>query len=63
MQIFTKTVTAAVVAVTGEEDEFEKIALKVPRRRCCPVPSAPPMFAFSRQTRTAVYCALPEQLH
>jgi hypothetical protein len=28
-QIFSKSVTAAVVAVTGEQDEFEKIALKV----------------------------------
>ena len=29
MQIFSKSVTAAAVAVTGEPDEFEKIALKV----------------------------------
>ena len=30
-QIFSKSVTAAAVAVTGDPDEFEKIALKV----CC----------------------------
>ena len=29
VQIFSKSVTAAAVAVTGEPDEFEKIALKV----------------------------------